>query len=325
MASGISSALGYYNIGLQSAKGAVATVFFKYRASGEPSIQPVKTVERYHMTDTGRDGGDAYLSVVQVTGDLPMYMQPDGAALIWYAVLGAFADSGAGPNWTHTITPADDVPWLTIQRVVGGVITEQFVDCKLNTLALVSEAGDAPQYTASFIGITPTWAAAALTPTAIVGAPLMHWEGKQLYMVNAVDQRIHRLSLEVTNGLTPYQADDYFLSDVDPGTREVTFSYSMHFTSPTAEPKYREFMYGSDAGTTVSTVLPEKPVSLTWRRNANTEVNISLPEVRSAAVPVNPNPSGEAIDVEVATIVEKPLASPVMTVVVKDQTATIGA
>jgi len=315
MASGISSALGYYCIGLQTAK---------YRASGEPSLQPVKTVERYHMTDTGRDGGDAYLSVIQVTGDIPMYMQPDGAALLWYAVCGAVAESGSTPNYVHTITPADDVPWLTIVRVVGGVITEQFLDCKLNTLALVSEAGDAPQYTASFIGITPTWTTAPVAPTAVVGAPLMHWEGKALYLVNAVDQRIHRLSFEITNGLTPYQADDYFLSDVDPGTREVTFSYSMHFTSPTAEPKYREFMYGSDAGTTVSTTLPEKPVDLTWQRTINTSVKITMPEVRSAAVPINPNPSGEAIDVEVATVVEKPLASPIVTIVVKDQAATVG-
>lgn len=324
MASGISAALGYYLIGVQSAKGVVATTWFKFRASAESTLAPDKVVNRYHMTDSGRDEGDAFTSVVSVKGAISTYLHPDGVAIPFYLALGSVADSGAGPNYTHTLSPADDLPWFSAFRVVGGVITEQMLDCKLNMLTVEAEAGDAPEATWDIFGITPTWAAEPVGPTAIVGDPYKFYEGKNALKVNAVPIAMHKWKFEVNNNLSPYQADDYFLSDIDPGKRQVSFDYSAHFTGPTSEPKYREFMYGSDAGTTVSTALVSKPHEVTLTRDANTSIDILMPQARTAAVPVNPNPDGNAIDVEVATVVEKPVGSDIVTVTVKDQAATVG-
>lgn len=325
MSSGISSALGYYLVGVQTGRGVVATSWYKFRLSAESTFAPDKVVNRYAMTDTGRDMGDAYTSVVSAKGTISTYLHPDGVALPFFLVLGSDADTGATPNYTHTITPADDLPWFSVMRIVGGVITEQMVDCKLNMLTVNGTAGEAPTADWDIMGITPTWVADPGTETLISGDPYKFYEGKGAYKVDGAAIPMHSFKLEINNNLKEYQADDYFLNDIDPGKREVTFDYNAHFTGPTAEPKYREFMYGSDAGTTISTALPTKTHEFTLTRDANTSLDVNMPQVRTAAVPVNPNPNGDPIDVAVATVVEKPDADPIITVTIKDQLATIGA
>lgn len=320
---GIASNIGYYLIGKQSAKGVAATTFKRYRAAGDPSLMPVKEFARYNETDIGRDQGDTYLSQLRVEGDIPLYLRPDTAATLLYGVLGTNADSGTNPNYTHTITPADTLPYWTIQRTVGTVILEQYLDCQFNTLRIESSAGGTPMVTLGIIGTIPSWLAALGTETTPTGDPYKHWEAKGLISIGGSAQLVHDLTLEINNNLIGYLADDVVYSDVDPGRREVTFSFAMHFTGPTAEPKYREFFYGSDAGTTYATSITAKVGQVIWRKNANTEVKIDIPELIYSAVPVGLSASGDPIDVEVACEVEKPSGSPIITATVKDQTATV--
>lgn len=322
MASGISSALGYYLIGKQPSKGTPPVTWFKFRACGEPSIAPDKEVKRFTMTDSSRDRGDAYTSVVSVKGDLPVYCHPNGMGLLTFLALGSDVDSGAGP-YTHSITPADDLPWCSVFRVVGNVITERFVDCKLDTLKLEASAGEAPEATLGFIGITPTWMAEP-SSTAIVDSPYIYWEGKNLLNISGTPYPWSDFMWSINNNLLPYQADDYFLNDVDPGKREIDFNFTMHFSGPTNEPKYREFIYGSDVGTTVGTGLVAKSIDFKWLRDANNSFKIAMPQARYAAVPVNPNPSGEPIEVKVETVVERPSGSPICTATVIDTLTTVG-
>jgi hypothetical protein len=110
---------------VQTAKGTPATIpAVKFKLSGASSLMPTKTVARYNSTDKGQDPGPAYVSAMGVAGDVPVYLHPDGAAFLFNAVMGQAVDSGTNPNYTHTMTYADDVPWLTVWREVGGVITE---------------------------------------------------------------------------------------------------------------------------------------------------------------------------------------------------------
>src|SRR5262245_23031109 len=196
--SGISSSIGYYLIGKQTAKGTPATTFRKYRAAGAASLAPVKERAVYSMTDIGRDQGDSYTTGVRVEGDLPLYLHPYGAALLFASVLGTVVETGSSPNFTHTITPADDLPWMTVWRQVGNVITEQYLDCKFNTLRLESSAGSPAMITVGVIGITPSWTAEP-TKTDVTGDPYKHWEGKGLMNIAAAAKAWHALSLEINN------------------------------------------------------------------------------------------------------------------------------
>jgi hypothetical protein len=320
---GISSGIGHYLIGIQSAKGAVATTFRKYRAAGDANFSPIKEVARYSMTDAGRDRGDAYVSGIRVEGDLPVYLHFDGAALLAYGAMGANADSGA-VNFTHTITPADDLPWLTVFRMVGNVIEERYIDCKINTFRLESSAGGTPIVTLGLLGLVPSWLTLPAS-TAVVGDPYKHYEAKDLIKIATVAQRIHTLTFEVVNNINWYQADDFLGSDLDIGGREINFSFGLHFTGPTAEPKYREFLYGGDAGVAAVAAIQEKAIEFEFVRNVNTGFKVAMPEVAYAAVPVNASPGADPLDVEVACEVNKPTAGAITTITVRDQNATPGA
>src|SRR3954469_11223003 len=138
---GISSKIGNFGFAKQTAKGSVAaSPIIRLFANGEPSLMPMKDRARYPETDSSQDLGGSYTSGMWVEGDIPLWLRPDAASFLFAAALGASADSGS-TNYTHLITPANDVPYLTIWRNVGDVIFEQFQDCKVTALRVTGSAG----------------------------------------------------------------------------------------------------------------------------------------------------------------------------------------
>lgn len=323
--SGISGRLGEFGFAKQSGKGvAAAAPALRLFAAGQPSLHPLKERGRFAMTDTGRDLQPGFTSRMGVEGDLPLYFHPDAAASLLAYALGANADTGTTPNFTHTITPAGDGMWVTIWRIVGGVVIEKFTDCKISTLRIESAAGAAALMSVGVVGITYEFLAVApiFTDTS-PESPYLHAEAKDL--INLGGAIIHPTSLvwELNNNMSVYQADDYKPADVDPGGREISLSASIRFGQQGARiEEYREFYYGSSGGTTMSPTVGTKAFDATWRRNANLEAKIAHDQVTYAAVPVQPDPGGEPIGVELAMQVEKP-AGVIVTATVKDQLASI--
>ena len=203
--------------------------------------------------------------------------------------------------------------------MVGNQIVEKYTDCKINSLTLTGTAGSPLSASMNIMGIKSTFLAADPVLTPESDAPYLYMEAAGAIKFATVAQKITNLNLSINNNLSGYQADDYFFSDIDPGGREVTFGFSTRFTGATAFPDYRKFFYGSDAGTDLSPAIGTEAVEMVWTRDANTSLKIELPQISYAAMPVAPDPGGQPLEVSVTTAVEKPSASPIMTVTVKDQ------
>lgn len=325
---GVSSKIGTLAIAKQTAKGAAAAApTVKFKLAAAPSVMPVKEIGRYVTTDAGRDAGPAYTSRLGVAGDFSVYLHFDGFALLAYLALGANADSGSGPNYTHVATPANDVPYCTVWRMVGNVIFEKYVDCKVSSLRVESAAGSPATASVSIEGIAANadvWQAADTAAVALTSNGLLHMEAFGKFMLGGAAARISRYTFEVSNNASPYQADNYTAEDIDVGNRDVSVSFALRFTTATAKPSYRAFFYGSDAGLALSPILGTDTFEVTYERNANASVKIDTPQLSYAAIPVNPDPGGDPIEVEVSTTVEKPAgATPIVTITTKDQTATV--
>lgn len=111
---GVSSRIGTFGLAAQSAKGsAAASPTSSFFFAGSPSLSPVKETARYTMTDSGRDLQGSFTSAYRVEGDVPLYLHPQNIGILFYGALGANADTGT-TNYTHTITPADDLPYMTM-------------------------------------------------------------------------------------------------------------------------------------------------------------------------------------------------------------------
>lgn len=324
--SGVSSRFGTFALAKQSAKGSPASApTLKMHMSGSPSLGPTKTRARFAMTDSGRDIGAGYTSSMGVQGDVPLYLHPDGFALLAYLALGANADSGSSPNYTHTATPANDVPWFTCWAVAAnGTIVERYDDCKLDSLRIEGSAGQPLQATLSIIGITYNFLGADTALAPLGSTPYLYPEFLGQFTIDSVPQRLHRFSIGVDNGLSQYQADGYLPADIDPGGRTVTCSFATRFTGPTAFPDYRTFFYGSPSGTTPSAAVGTHSFTAKLVRDANTSVEFQMPQVTWASVPrPQPDPGGAPIEVEVAVEVERPASGVITTWITKDQTATV--
>jgi hypothetical protein len=322
--SGISSAIGTIAFGRQTAKGTPAAVpTIKFKLAAAPSIGPVKNRNRYVVTDVGRDQGPGYTSGMMISGDIPIYLEPQGVAPLFFGALGANADGGVNPNYTHTATPANDLPYFTIWRMVGNVIVEQFNDCKISSLRIDGSAGQALSATLSVVGLSSSLITTDTVLAALDPGGYLFPEGSGALKIDTVAQPLHQFSLEINNNANPYQADDFFFRDVDPGKREVNFSFGLRFQGPTAEPKYQDFYYGSGGlPRTLTPVVGQHAIDMTFTRSANTLIQFLMPQVEYVAVPVNADPGGDPIDVAVSCYVEKPSGGNIMSVLTKDQVAT---
>jgi hypothetical protein len=330
--SGISGKRGTIAFAVQSAKGVAATApTHRYCLSGDPTLGPVKNRGRYSMTDSSQDRGPAYTSLMAVEGDVPVYLHPQGVGLLFGAVLGSNADSGAGPDYTHEQTPAEDMLWLTAWREIGGVIFEKFVDVKIGNLQIEGDAGNPWTMTASVIGCEASFLDAGAERTALLDldpfddAGYLYPEAENRIKLATVAEKIHRLSIGINRNASGYQSDGYGYDDVDPGEREITLSFATRFQSGAiGADEYRTFFYGSAAGTALDPAVGTQAFEVEIVRDASTSLKIELPQVTYAGVPVNASPGGEPIEVEVACEVEKPTdGSPIVTVTVKDQKSSI--
>lgn len=324
--SGISSKIGSVAFGVQSAKGVVANApLVKFFLAGDPSLAPVKNRGRYNMTDASQDNGPAYTSLMAVEGGLSMYAHPDGVALLSALVSGSNVDSGVSAPYTHVASPADDMLWVTIWREVGGVIIEQFVDCKVHNMQVEGSAGQPLTIALDVIGCTSTYQESN-APLAALAALDSHGylypEAATRIKIDGVAKRIHKISFGISRNASGYQADGYNYADVDPGAREVTLSFSTRFGSGAiGEDEYREFYYGSAAGTAQDAAVATKSFEVEFLRDANHSWTIEIPAVTYAAVPVNPGTSGDPIEVEVACEVERPDTGDIYTITTTDERA----
>ena len=325
--SGISSRLGNVAFAKQSAKGVTAGAPAKrFFLAAAPSLMPVKNRARFAMTDDNRDQGNAYTSSMNVAGEVTVYAHYDGLANLLYYAMGANVDAGAGP-YTHTITGAADVPWITVwytrgaaTAAAGGVI-EKYVDCKVTSLRIEGSAGSPLMVTLGLLGITSNYEASEPALAALTSSPAIYPEFLGELKVATVAQKLHRLSFAVEQNLAGYQADDFFLHDIDPGGRQYSLAFATRHTGPTAFPDYKTFFYGG--GTTLVPAVATSAFAAKAVRSAGLSVQLDIAAISYAAIPVHADPGGAPIEVEVACEVERPPSGEIVQFTVTDSNTTV--
>ena len=332
MITGISSRIGTVAFGIQASKGTpAANPTVKTFLQAAPTLKPYQTDQRYTETDSNRDAGDPYISQIGVAGDVPIYCRDSLMSLLWHLSLGANADSGAADPYTHTATPANDLPYFTMWRMVGNAIFEQYVDCKVNQITFDGAAGQPLTATLNIMGVTSTFLASDNTTVdALQTTPYLYMDGAGALKVDTVAYPIHALNLVVNNNLTAFQADGYGIDNVDPGGRDITGSYTIRFGGATVLPlDYRAFFYGSDVGTAQTTTFSTHALDFLFTRSAAPlhTMEIQIPKVKWADIPVQPEPGGNVIEVQCAFESMRAgftshVENPIMTVITKDAVAT---
>lgn len=193
-----------------------------------------------------RDIPDAQLGPISYSGEYDFYARMESLATLMAGVLGNVASAGAAnTGFTHTITPADTIPWLSVEeKIANGYEAFEYTDAKVNTFHLEADANGYLTGTAGLIALTQALEA---SPTAvgdqrIDSSPLLvgtnivvNWGGVQLPAKS--------FSLDINNNIEDddFRLGSLFLGNLVEKRREVTMGVTIR---PEDSDLWRSAMWG---------------------------------------------------------------------------------
>lgn len=307
----------------QASKGTLATVAaattHKLPFTGG-NIMPVRETDNYSETDASRDQGAPYVVNSGVEGTPEVYVRDASIGGLLLGVLGTDVVTGTMPDWTHTITPANTLPYFSFWRNLSSTLYESYRDCQIGSLTISAEAGAPLTAAVGVQGLIPTRLTA--NPDAGDLAPLASgavysYNEAAVTLGGGATSLIRSFELTIENNLTRQQTDDVVPYDVTPGIREVSLSFDMIFESLD---EYNKFHYGSAAGTTVSNNIYTTSAVFAFNKGANNEIAFNLPSIAYTEFAPEPDAGGDPITVSVSAVGVRS-GSPIVTATVKNQVA----
>jgi hypothetical protein len=305
----------------QTAKGTPNTTYLDLLPFSGGNLAPSREIDNLSETDSQRDQGVAFVVSSGVEGDPEVYVRDASIHRLLNGVLGGAAVSGAGPNYTHTLTPANTIPYFTFYKELGDLLYEQYDDVKISELTVAAEAGQPLSASLSLLGRAATRLAAqpaVVTALTLAGGSVYNFNEATVTLSGGATALVGSFELSISNNVTTQQTDDSVPYDVVEGLREVTLGFNLIFESLD---EYNRFHYGSTTGTTQSTTLGETSADFLFTKGANNSVQFTLPSIAYQEFPVSPDPGGDPVVVDVTAVAQRG-ASPVVTAVVKNQVAT---
>lgn len=305
----------------QTAKGTPNTTYTDRVPFTGGSIAPTRSVDNLAETDSNRDQGTSFVTSMGVEGTPEFYVRDAQIHHFLAAAFGAQADTGTTPNYTHTITPANALAYYTLYREIGGTLFEQFNDCMANELTVSADAGGPLTASLSFVGLAATRLTAqpaAISSLTLANGTVYNYGQVTATLGGSVSHLVSSFEMTLTNNTSQQQTDTIAFYDNVPGQRELTVGFQLVFESLN---QYNLFHYGSTSGTAQSSTLATTSLDFQFDNGANNQVKFTFPSVAYEEVPVDPDPSGAPIVVNVSARAQRG-ASPICTAVVKNQAAT---
>jgi hypothetical protein len=305
----------------QTAKGTPNTTYTDRVPFTGGSIAPTRTVDNLSETDANRDQGISYVANVSVEGAPELYVRDANIHHFLEAAFGAIATTGAGPNYTHDVTPANALPYYTLYREIGDTLFEQFNDCMANELTVSADAGAPLTASLSFLGLEAQRLAAqpaSITSLTLANQAVYNFSEVAVTLGGGATSLVSSFELTLTNNTSSQQTDDFTLYDVVPGQREVTLGFQTIFETLA---EYNEFHYGGPSGTTQSGSLFETDANFTFTKGANNEISFDFPVIAYEEFPVDPDPGGAPIVVDVRARAQRNVGD-IASAQVKNQAAT---
>lgn len=300
----------------------VGTAFKSPFASG--AMGPVRTINTLAETDSNRDIGVAYVSTSGVSGSPQMYVRDDVTGLYLLGALGADAITGTTPNFTHTFTPSNSLPYMTCWLDIADTLWEQYLDCMISDINFSTTAGNPLTAAMTVVGRQ----ASRLTTDPSIAGPIPLSAG-QVYTYNdatvtlsgGATALVSAFDCTINNNVTPQQTDNVVPYDVVAGMRQVDISFTLIFNNLA---EYNSFHYGSTSGTAISNSVYTTSAAFVFSHGTNNSLTFTIPSMAYQTFPVSPDTTGAPISVAVTAVAQRN-SSGVLTCVLKNQIAAYTA
>lgn len=284
-------------IGKQTAKGSPQeTPTYKLKATGG-DIAPVRGVFTLAETDSSRQQGADVIVSAHVAGAPEFYLRPNDFGLWAYALLGANADSGSSPNYTHIATPADTGPYLTLFKAIGGtVLVDRYDDCRVTSMRVRGQAGQPLTCAIDIMGLNARLGSTDPVLAVVTQAPLVYPQ-VTVTIGGSAPGTVESFDVNIANNGVLIQADKKIQAyDYVWGELQVSGTFTLLFENDT---DYRTFHTGSASGTALSTDLMTKSLNILAQVTSVLSVAFDMDSVSYTEYPVPPDPGGAPIRVAV--------------------------
>lgn len=310
----------------QTAKGTLATVALPGVAAGAwksalvgGGLGPQRTIGQLAETDASRDQGISFTQSEQNGGSPEFYVRDSSVGFWVWAAMGADAVSGS-VNFTHTITPSNTIPYISLWRDVADTLWEAYQDVKVSSLVISASAGNPLTATATVSGrissrLTTDPSIAATIPLS--NGYAYNYNDATVTLAGGATALVEGFTLTIDNNVTSQQTDDVNMYDVIEGQRTIELDFDLIFETLD---EYNKFHYGTIAGTAIAPAIYVTSADFQFDNGANNQVKFTLPSIAYSEFPVDLNPNGDPIVASVKAIGQRS-ASPILTTVVKNQVA----
>ncbi len=197
-----------------------------------------------------RDVPDARLGPISFSGEFDIYPRMESLAFLLKGVLGSAAVAGSvAAGYTHTLTPADTLPWVSVEeKVANGFDVFGYTDAKINTLHLEADANGYLMGTFGLIALTQEEVTATLAGAQRRDTSPLYVGSQITVAYNGANLPAKSFSLDINNNIEDddFRLGSLFLGDAVEKRREVTGGVTVR---PEDADLWKTAMWGSASAT----------------------------------------------------------------------------
>lgn len=277
----------------QTAKGAEPTKWQDTYLFTDGNISPTRQTDQLSETDSNRNAGDFFVTQTGSEGQPAAYVRDASIHHLLEYALGTVVHEGA-VNFTHKVSGAASLPYVTLGKGQGATLFEQLNDMKCDELSFNWSTGQPGTVSASFMGRgavrkTSEWAAELAPPATSTAAPLS-FNNAKVTLGGAETRLVSSFELTISNNLTVQQTDDSIPFDIVEGPLAVTLGFD-YIIEDLKE--YNKFHYGGEAGTTQSaSIFTTSNLTFEFERTANNFLKFVVPTAAYTEFPIEPDAGG---------------------------------
>ena len=311
---------GYIGLAKQAAKGTgtAPTKFIKW--TGTTDMSPKQGITVY------REGGDSLNPGIGLKenhkpdGQFALLARPDLAGFLFAMALGADTVTGAGP-YTHALTPAATLPWVTIERQVGGV-QERIIDCRIKSITVEGESSKPVKLTVEYLGINEDLSVAAAVVTYDTDMPFVYFQAVYTWDGGG-SANVEKFKVALTNSFD----EDFFSTavtrqDIALLSRDVELEATISMEDSMGF--YKKVYAGTGTAPGTSPATGSFVVDLAYGvAAAARELKLDIPNVVYTEAPIELNADDGRLRYEIKTKGSKAVGSNLINVTVKSATTLV--
>lgn len=247
---------------------------------------------------------------------------PKSAPLLLFGALGALSSTGASDPYTHTVTPATTLPYLTAFTRLDSEY-HKVRDCKVGTLRLSWDRAAPLEAAYELQGTVASYYQTAWTPTNDETPDQSFFPGGGVFEVETSGSTpatapVAGGELTIENNLQPVQlSKSVEPDDIWQGEQVITFRFRL---IPDDTELWRKIITGSSSGTaaTPSPVYGSFSVTFTIQSSPERSLKLEASRVAFTGDYPDPSPDGGPVELEIEGTVVKPSSGAAFTATVKN-------